>query len=784
MGSIMKVKTKILSSTLALALLSVLTAVTIIATTAINSGKESLEQAAQEKLTSLRENKSEQVKSYFNQLQKQAVSFSNNTMVVDATIALSEAFTSYPFNPKIRKIKNTSEYQSKLENFYQNQFGQQVEKTNGLADIRGVTSSISSMTKTTLLLQYYYMSNSDAPITGKQELLMANDKSRYSRTHRHYHEQFRHFIDTYNLGDIALLDSKTGNVVYTVNKHVDFATSVLDWPFENSGMRSVFNRAIESTNPNDVFMSDFDDYLPTFGEKTAFVGSAIYGESGLVGVLIFSIPVVTLNEIMTYEQSWVDDGLGNSGETYIVGYDGLMRSNSRALIENKASFFDEIKANSISPQTQNSIVTRDSTIGYIEVSNKGLTSAIDGRSGISELNNYLGKTVISAYSPLNINGLDWVIFSEMEKKEAILAATELGVDIAYLSLFVLLCVFFVATGTSFLLASSLSSMITLLSKTVSHACNNSDLTIRSNFKQKKDEVGIMSSEINELLARFQKTCTTTLDTSEMVAAASEQMNRVAEQTQEMIEKQNVESQNASKIMDSLSNSADQVHMHVKDAVETALGANSVAEEGSKTISNVIRSIGNMKQGLENASAVINHLAEESDNISNILEVIRNIAAQTNLLALNAAIEAARAGEHGRGFAVVSDEVRTLAGRCQQATDDIQEMIERLQSGALDAVEVMEGEVNRVSDCVEEASKADRALTDITKAMSQIEEMNQGIYTVIQQQTELTRALNDGLKSNAIMSKEAHQSANQTSAASQELASLATDLFESARVWRV
>ncbi|MCW8827094.1 MAG: methyl-accepting chemotaxis protein, partial [Gammaproteobacteria bacterium] len=158
----------------------------------------------------------------------------------------------------------------------------------------------------------------------------------------------------------------------------------------------------------------------------------------------------------------------------------------------------------------------------------------------------------------------------------------------------------------------------------------------------------------------------------------------------------------------------------------------------------VSSIGQLASEIENASAVIHQLESHSENIGGVLDVIKNIAEQTNLLALNAAIEAARAGEQGRGFAVVADEVRTLAGRTQQSTEEIQVMIEQLQSAAVDAVQVMNGGNERANECVVQASEAGDALSRITSAVAHINDLNRQISERVNEQEGMTEEVDDSI----------------------------------------
>ncbi len=211
------------------------------------------------------------------------------------------------------------------------------------------------------------------------------------------------------------------------------------------------------------------------------------------------------------------------------------------------------------------------------------------------------------------------------------------------------------------------------------------------------------------------------------------------------------------------------------AAEAAHSADDESNQGRGVVQETIDTIDSLASDIGQAVQVINQLEENSDNIGGVLDVIRGIAEQTNLLALNAAIEAARAGEQGRGFAVVADEVRTLAHRTQESTQEIQSMIESLQSGARNAVEVMNKSNERSQVCVTKAASAGESLTSITSSVKQINDMNLQIATAAEEQTSVAEEINRNVLQIRTLVEGTTSGARQTSAASMELTKLATAL---------
>ncbi|MCU7849731.1 MAG: methyl-accepting chemotaxis protein [Candidatus Thiodiazotropha sp. (ex Lucinoma kastoroae)] len=228
-------------------------------------------------------------------------------------------------------------------------------------------------------------------------------------------------------------------------------------------------------------------------------------------------------------------------------------------------------------------------------------------------------------------------------------------------------------------------------------------------------------------------------------------------------------------MNEMTVTVQQVAVNINHTASAADEANQQTSEGSLIVQRSIAQINKLAEQVETSSHTINDLEKHSETINTVLDVIKGIADQTNLLALNAAIEAARAGEQGRGFAVVADEVRTLADRTRKSTDEINGMIEKLQAGSRQAVTVMDQSREEAKSAVEFATQTGDALATITQAVEKINEMSTQIASAAEEQGSVAEEINRNIVKINDMSNQTADGASETATASQDLARMATEL---------
>lgn len=290
-----------------------------------------------------------------------------------------------------------------------------------------------------------------------------------------------------------------------------------------------------------------------------------------------------------------------------------------------------------------------------------------------------------------------------------------------------------------------------------------------------DEPAKLLASVALMQDNLRSTITQIGNSSVQLASAGEELSSVAEESSRNLQRQNDEIQQAASAVTEMSAAVDEVARNAVSTAEASNESSRLAHEGRDKVMHTVAALKSMTEEFTRTSAQIGGLAEQSKDIGKVLDVIRAIAEQTNLLALNAAIEAARAGEAGRGFAVVADEVRALAHRTQVSTQEIEQMISKVQGGTAAAVDSMKGSVEHASKTLTVAEQAGAALEQIYQKAGQISERNLLIASASEEQAAVAREVDRNIVNISDLSTQSAAGANQTSAATYELARLATDL---------
>ena len=291
----------------------------------------------------------------------------------------------------------------------------------------------------------------------------------------------------------------------------------------------------------------------------------------------------------------------------------------------------------------------------------------------------------------------------------------------------------------------------------------------------KDEPARLLGALSAMQTNLRQTIQHIAGSATQLASAAEELSAVTEEASRGLQQQNNEIDQAATAVNEMTAAVEEVARNAVSTSEASSQSNQAAREGRDRVVETVGAIQTMTQDVQNTSLLIEGLATQGRDIGKVLDVIRAIAEQTNLLALNAAIEAARAGEAGRGFAVVADEVRALAHRTAQSTQEIEKMVAGIQTGTGEAVQSMQQSNQRTQTTLEMARAAGVALEQITQSISLINERNLVIASASEEQAQVSREVDRNLVNIRDLATQSAAGANQTSAASHELSRLAVDL---------
>lgn len=306
------------------------------------------------------------------------------------------------------------------------------------------------------------------------------------------------------------------------------------------------------------------------------------------------------------------------------------------------------------------------------------------------------------------------------------------------------------------------------------AAGDGDLTQRLN-EDGSNEISRLGKAFNKFVTKIQKVIVDVANSTETLSLSADEMSSIAQSTRMSVDQQKSGIEQVAAAINEMSASVQEVATNTSDAAHSAMEADDQAKQINIIVDDTIKSVSKLASEVEQIGSVINELQNQTQNIDTVLDVIKGIAEQTNLLALNAAIEAARAGEQGRGFAVVADEVRTLASRTQDSTREIQGIIESLQSGANSAVDAMKSGREEAEVTLQKAGQAGSSLVNITRAIESISSMNTQIATSAQEQSAVANEINQNISSISVQADQSAEGVTQSQTVSGKLSTLSNYL---------
>jgi methyl-accepting chemotaxis protein len=539
--------------------------------------------------------------------------------------------------------------------------------------------------------------------------------------------------------------SPAGEVVYTVAREADYLTNLISGPYKESGLGKLYAN-LKNTNKN-FAAADFAPYAPSNNLPAAFVGvtQEIAGETWIVAAQ-FSID--SINALMQTRE-----GMGRTGETYLVGPDKRMRSDS---------YLDptghSINASFAGTTTENGVDTA------------AVNAALNGETSTAIIIGYNGKYVLSAYAPVDFFGVSWVLLAEVDQGEMNEPIKKLLTTNALVLLIATLIATIIGWYVSRLVMKPLGGEPAEMQQLMTMVAKG-DLTLSTDIADPASLRGALNSLIKSLRNMMQQVGLT----SHQLATTAEELSAITHDTEQNMKQQTSELET---IVTAVNEMAVTVREVAERSAEVAVEVNSAhqaSKNGMKELDHSAQLTEVLSQQVAASHQSLNALAGNIAGITALLDVIRGVAEQTNLLALNAAIEAARAGESGRGFAVVADEVRNLARRTQESTHLIEKVIADVSSQSSNAVSQFNLSLQGAGDTKASIQIVTKSIRQIVNAVNNVNDQILSVSSATEQQAIVAASIDENLVSLRDLGQQSLDGSRQTSSSSRQLAEVADSL---------
>lgn len=373
------------------------------------SGHEALLKSIYDRLIAIRTLKEAHLERFVDFTRGQVQSFSEDLMMVEATKDFRAAVD------KLRTKKLSDDEEAELQKFYKETCLPELAKH---LDTTPLLNSIMPPPGLAHYLQYHYIVKNPHPLFKKSDLMDAQDGTAYSQAHLKYHGVINNFKNIFGYDDVMIVDAETAEVIYTANKEIELGTDFDNGPYARIALANAIRELQRERDKDAVILVDFEEYRPAFGKPTAFAASPIYDGMSMVGILVTQFPISRINQFVSGNDQWEQEGLGKSGEVYLIGEDGYMRNESRFYKEDPKNYMKMLTRNGASKEEVEKTERLDTTILTVKLKSEAIRRIFQGQSNTEILNDYMGIENLISYAPLELEGLRWGIVAKIPTAEA------------------------------------------------------------------------------------------------------------------------------------------------------------------------------------------------------------------------------------------------------------------------------------------------------------------------------------------------------------------------------
>jgi len=366
-----------------------------------------LEASSFDRLTAVRETKKRQIESYFSRIRDQLRTVAEAPETAEMLQELASGFHAVSPQPEADD--------GALRTFYEKEFLPRLQAN------MPEPLSLDSFWPADPVSRHWqnrYLAANPYAVGSKDNLLQQTDNTPYDVAHARAHRVFRPFIHRFGFYDLFLVDAQSGHILYTVFKEADYGTNLLNGPYAGSNLGRVFRETLQSADRQICRLADYEAYAPSYSAPASFLSAPVFDGDKKIGVLVVQVPVNEINRVMTGDRDWAREGLGTTGETYLVGADFKMRTDSRFLLEDSAGFLSLLRELGNPAGLIDRIERLKSTILTLDVRTEAVEDALAGNRQTRIIRDYRHEPVLSSWTPLEIGDVKWVLLSEIDAAEA------------------------------------------------------------------------------------------------------------------------------------------------------------------------------------------------------------------------------------------------------------------------------------------------------------------------------------------------------------------------------
>ena len=373
------------------------------------SARESLRASAESQLMGLERSKAALVQNILRSARNQVLALSASRGLTDATRELLTAYRQLAREPV------TPEMQAEVRRFYREEFEPVLREHSAIDPPK---DSLLPTTTTGWYLHYHYLATGPKPYGSENTNRSTNDKSAYGQVVARRLPEIEGAMQRLGQENLLLVDPETLDVFFSLKQSSILGTNLVNGPYAASKMSALAQGLRNSQNVDDYRVADFEAYYPALGQPNAFVGTPVFDGPRMSAVMLLRLPIEPINNALSGNRQWEAEGLGKTGEVYLLGPDQTMRTDSRFLIENPTEFLKTLRGSTLTTRTAETVEKLGTTILTVPVQHEAAALALRGQTGIQELNDYRGVPVLMAYGPVDLDSLRWGVIAKVDKAEA------------------------------------------------------------------------------------------------------------------------------------------------------------------------------------------------------------------------------------------------------------------------------------------------------------------------------------------------------------------------------